>query len=90
MNRYEITYKGKKHIYTGDNCEEAMSKFANRKVFGKNIIFDYRIDLYDADTRGQIEAKYHTIGDDNPQTIYVIKANNVAIPAHSANRKTGL
>lgn len=59
INRYDIEYRGKKYIYTGKNCEEAMEKFSHRKVFGQNLIYDYRIRMYDADTLGDEWAQYY-------------------------------
>jgi hypothetical protein len=59
-NKYEIEYKGKKYYQYGEDCEEAMSKFANRKVFGQSLIFSYSLKMYDADTRGKYWAQYKT------------------------------
>ena len=58
INRYEIEYRRKKYVYTGANCGEAMEKFSHRKVFGEALVFDYKIKMYDADTRGEEWAQY--------------------------------
>lgn len=59
MNRYEIGYKEKKYISKGENALEAFEKFAGRKVFGgNNLIENYSIKQYDADTRGVEWAQY--------------------------------
>ena len=58
MAKYHITFKGKRYVYHGANCAEAMAKFANRKVFGNYLIFSYKLNLYDTDTRGEIWAEY--------------------------------
>jgi len=59
MNRYTIEWNGKKMIRTGSNCEEAMDKACNAKVFGDNtIFFSPKLKMYDADTRGEVWATY--------------------------------
>jgi hypothetical protein len=73
MNKYEIKYKGNKYYHYGEDAFEAMDKFANRKVFGQNLIFDYTVKMFDADTQGEDWLQVITKGDDNPQTILVSK-----------------
>ena len=51
--KFKITYKGKEYARHGGNCEEAMERFAGRKVFGRDLIETYRLTQYDADTRGR-------------------------------------
>jgi hypothetical protein len=76
--RYEIEYKDKKYTQVGENAQEAIDKFAHRQVFGKNLIFDYKLLMYDADTRGEDWAKFMTRGDDEENIIMVSKeATNV-------------
>lgn len=59
MTKYRINYKGKNYVSYGEDCEEAMKRFAGRKVFGGNpLIFSYRLVLYDADTRGHRWVEY--------------------------------
>ena len=57
--KYKLSFNGKEYRYNGKDCEEVISKFANRKVFGNPIVWDYRIKQYDADTRGERWAVYH-------------------------------
>jgi hypothetical protein len=51
--KFKITYKCKEYVSHGDHCEDAMEKFAGRKVFGRDLIEKYRLTQYDADTRGK-------------------------------------
>lgn len=71
MKTYEVTYKGKTYTYTGNNCEEAAQKLANRKVFGRQLIFDFLLKMFDADTRGEQWAEYITCGHDVNTKIFV-------------------
>lgn len=58
MNNYKIIMAGKKYIYRGDHTDNAMIKFANRKVFGNPLVCNCRLKMYDADTRGVEWAQY--------------------------------
>ena len=60
MKRYTVKYKEKTYMYKGENCEEVMKKFANRRAFGNKVIFSYNLQIYDADTRGDVWAQYYT------------------------------
>ncbi len=62
--RYIVTYNGKKYIYNAKSATEALEKLNNRKVYGRYLIFNYRISLIDADTRGEIWAEAYTTDDD--------------------------
>ena len=57
--KYKIEYKGKYYYRNGNNCQEAFEKFANHSVFGqRNLIENYKLNQYDADTRGESWAQY--------------------------------
>jgi len=58
MRKYTVKYNGKTYRYTGENTEDVMVKFVNRKVFGNPLIINYRLKMYDADTRGEQWAQY--------------------------------
>ena len=64
MKRYLITYKNKKVISKGNDCEEALERYSNRPVFGdySGRIFSWRLKMYDADTRGKKWAEYVSEG----------------------------
>ena len=64
MNRYIVTYHDKTYIQYAHDAGEAIKKFSNRCVFGRRIIFDYRICIIDADTCGEIYARAWTRGED--------------------------
>jgi hypothetical protein len=56
---YKIEFNGHTYKFRGEDCDEAMTKLANRKVFGGNsIIFDPSLKQYDADTCGKEWAQY--------------------------------
>jgi len=64
MNKYKVEYRGKEYHYNGETCEDAMDKFMNRKVFGKDINYGYGVVQEDADTYGKEWARYEVnIGD---------------------------
>jgi hypothetical protein len=71
MNKYEIKFKGKIYYRFGHNLGEALDKFLARCAFGRRIIFDVRLNQYDADTRGETWAEYTTTGDDDPHTLLI-------------------
>lgn len=73
MNKYEIKFKGQTYYRNGKELGEALDKFLSRCAFGRRIIFDLRLNQYDADTRGENWAEYTTTGDDNPQTLLINK-----------------
>jgi hypothetical protein len=57
--KFKITYRGKEYTSRGENCEEAMERFAGRKVFGGGAwIGKYLLVQYDADTRGHRWAEF--------------------------------
>ena len=58
MNKYNIIYKNSYFKYSAENAEAAMEKFAERKVFGENLVWEYRLMQYDAETRGELWAIY--------------------------------
>ena len=64
MNKYRITDKatGKERIYRGETCSEAMEKFSNRKVFGNPVVYNAKLKILDADTRGEKWALYEIDG----------------------------
>ena len=64
MNKYRITDKstGKERIYRGETCEEAMGKFSNRMVFGNPMVYNAKLKILDADTRGKEWALYEIDG----------------------------
>ena len=63
MSTYKIEYNGKIYWHSGDDCEEALDKFSNRKVFGSPLIHGYLITRFDAHTCGvewcQAETRGH-------------------------------
>ena len=73
MNKYEVKYNGTKFYYYGEDASDAMDKFANRKVFSHQLIFDYRLMQYDADTRGKEWAQFRTI---EPEHIVLVSIVN--------------
>ena len=68
MNKYRITERkagkvtGKEYIYRGETCAEAMGKFSNRKVFGNPMVYNAKLKILDADTRGENWALYEIDG----------------------------
>lgn len=70
MNKYKVNYNGKTFFYTGENTGEVAEKFSNRKVFGNYMIFNMRLKMYDADTRGVKWAEY--TADNKPVSIEIV------------------
>lgn len=58
MNKYKIKLNGKEYIYRAENCQGAMEKLSNRKVFGNPLTCNIRLKMYDADTHGEMWAEY--------------------------------
>jgi hypothetical protein len=58
MKRYAVNYKGKRYISRGASATEAFERFAERQVYGRDLIPSYELDMYDADTRGAVWAQY--------------------------------
>lgn len=56
--RYQVTYKGKKYISIADSAVAAFEKFANRQVFGVQLVGNYSLKLCDADTYGKEWAQF--------------------------------
>jgi hypothetical protein len=70
MNKYKVKYNGKTYFYTGENTAEAAAKLNNRKVFGRYMIVNMRLTMYDADTRGEKWAEY--TADNKPVSIEIV------------------
>jgi len=51
-NNYIVRYKDHVYRYNGRDTFEALNKFKRRKVFGRALINQARIDFYDAKTNG--------------------------------------
>jgi hypothetical protein len=64
MEKYTVKYNGKEYTYNANSCEEAAQKLANRKVFGRELIFDFVVRMIDADTRGKVWGEFFTKGHD--------------------------
>lgn len=62
IHRYRVTWKGNDYIYTGHDAEEAIRKLANRKVYGKPIMFNYVISLYSAPDKWNREGEEWVTG----------------------------
>jgi len=62
MGKYKITLNKKQYFYNGNNCDEAMSKLTNRKVFGNPLVCNVALKMYDAETRGEVWAQYSCDG----------------------------
>ena len=62
MNKYKIELNDKIYKYTAENCDGAMDKLSNRKVFGNNLTCNISLKMYDADTRGDVWAQYDVDG----------------------------
>ena len=62
MNKYKIELNGKTYKYNAENCDQAMDKLSNRKVFGNNLTCNISLKMYDADTRGENWAQYDVDG----------------------------
>jgi hypothetical protein len=60
MNRYAIKLDGKTTISCASNATEAFEAYANRRFFGNSRLHhtEYRLEQYDADTRGVKWASY--------------------------------
>lgn len=58
MKQYKVEYKGKTYISCGESAVDAFQRFAHRKVYGRDLIPSYELDMYDADTRGAVWAQY--------------------------------
>lgn len=61
--KYEIKFRGRTYHYNGSSCQEVAEKFGNRKVFGNPLVYNLRLRLYDADTRGEKWAIYDADGE---------------------------
>jgi len=66
-NRYKITYREKSYVSHGTDCDDAMERFAGKKVFGLPFILDFSLLQCDADTRGEKWAQYKVPGPDGAQ-----------------------
>jgi len=79
METYKIHYINRKGIKImaksrGEDAEKAFGKYAMRPVFGGNTIFcNWRVGMYDADTRGEKWAEI--IADDNIHVSVEISPN---------------
>lgn len=61
LRRYKVAHNGKTYVTRGTNAEHAFRRFANRPVFGQRTIIDsteYRLEQFDADTRGNRWASF--------------------------------
>ncbi len=58
--RYVVSHNQKNYTYCADNAIGAAEKFGARKVFGNPAVFGLTLDQYDAETRGEQWAEYHT------------------------------
>ncbi len=58
MPKYQVTYKGRTYTYTGEHTDDALAKFENRKVFGRDLVGRVHNPLIDADTYGKVWAQY--------------------------------
>lgn len=73
--KYIVNYKGKRYTQNAINTEEAMQKFASRKVFGRNLIHTWETKQIDADTRGEKWGQFKTNdGEGNHETVMIEKA----------------
>lgn len=54
MKQYKVEYKGKTYIRCGESAVDAFQRFARRKVYGRDLIPNYELKMYDADTRGDV------------------------------------
>ena len=73
--KYIVNYKGKLYTQNAENAEEAMQKFANRKVFGRKLIHTWATKQIDADTRGETWGQFKTNdGAGNRETVRIEKA----------------
>lgn len=70
LNKYKVNYNGKTYFYTGENTREVAEKFENRKVFGRYMIVNMRLKMYDAETRGVKWAEY--AADNKPVSIEIV------------------
>lgn len=68
--RYTVTYNDKKYTVLSDSAENAIEKFSNRKVYGRNIFFGWRMKMVDADTRGVEWCLGETKGEEFERSIY--------------------
>ena len=72
MNKYKVTYNEKECFYIADSATEAIAKLSNRRVFGRELLFGYKINLISADDHGVEWAEAWTIREDFTRRIFAV------------------